>query len=374
MENTIWDKLIEYYDEKKKVIDHAKLIYHENGNTMPRYKYIYWFEIDAFKKEMAQKKHIPVNQLRNFGFLSTGSMEEERRKVNPKFVKETNKVHLGSLPKEISVQKYSLGKVQNLNPKYENIRKIFKKGVALTLVAASVFASYRHFTKPLPTSNIFTYHNPLGVTNVAKDVIVNYNKMENVMEKLANNDYSGLHKNDIIDYKNFLEKIATVNCDENIDFFRITMMNMFSNNMNDYSKYVLDRIDNLYNNIYVGNPVGKRYTYSKSNAQKYLVYVMSLITGGEKIYYYESTIKSQNVASISDAYEYNRMDKAKKLMILTQVKSFLQQNDVNFRELGYNIYSFDSTNFNKKEFLDKLENEINSITEQMCMECGSKHL
>lgn len=368
-EDIIFDKLVLHKDAKGN--DCGELFYTTKIDGQSHRKYIYDFEIERCKELIAEDKRILPSQLESFGLLRRGTSVQDEKLLE----RSKNKV----IPKNNNLQvlQYTMRQptmsVKKLKVRDNKVTRVFKKGTSLLLVVGAIFIAYRHITK-LPTSNVITYHNRIGVTNTARDIIAGYPKLESIMTKLMNSDYHDLNASDINYYKKCLELMAKVNNDADEDYFSIAMTSLVPDGTSQYSLEVLNKLTSLYRNIRVNSPGSERYHYDSNNADKYLVYALSLITGGEVTYTYEDVHKRESVAATSEAFEFNRMPEGEQLQILIQIREVLSKHYFDSRSLGYNVYSFDSVGFKQDEFIARLNERIDELTNKMSEKCSKRHL
>ena len=265
--------------------------------------------------------------------------------------------------------------VSNLKVRYQNVGKIFSDGVTLLAVASALFTVgkvYATLTET-PKNELISFHKVSDQVDKTSEKVINGRvHAESIIGRLVKGKYHEVSTNDI----NFLEQYYTclgqANNDEDANFFEHSLYNFLEKGLNKSEKYIYGRLETLINGMYVNEGGGNRYHFDSDNTVKYAVYGMSLVVGGEDKLAYESDIKSKYVASTAEGNIFYQMRPEYRLPILINLRETLRTRDIDLTNLPYRVYKIGSYDFNKDDFIRKLDDEILLAKTQLESMCDVK--
>ena len=350
---TVWDKLIVYYDEKLGEVSYAKLLYHFKGSNNIYDKTIKWYDVELIKNRLAVRKNVPVEMLERYGYLEVRNLHDEILVNKALFKEEQEDVKA----KKKYIKKHAIINNVKIFPKTKNL---LQNMTSLSKIIAGTFVGFKKDVI-ISKSTLLNYKSNDGrIDKVSRTIIRDYSKIENIIYNLVVENYEFLYGSDINYLRDYLEWISRINNSSSNEYFEFSLASLIAKGLYQKEEDVLRKVETLYNDIHVQNDFSDKYSYSNENARRYLLFVMTLISGGENIKYYPDDKKS-DVASIEDAYEFNKMSDVAKLYILSQIKDVLVNNEIDFEKLEYHIYSFNTNDFYKKNYIDKLNKRIDKL-------------
>ena len=298
------DRMIIYYDSQKGSVVNGRLYYHiiENNIKSYRVRYIHSYEIEKYKQLIANQYSKDIDEIR---FSPLIVYKDINNVANNDVMNHNSKVKIKDL-------------------------KIYKKSIVNFQV----------------TKNKINYEEEIN--NCLERLI-------SILVKIFEKDYDELEEDDVQFLEKMFQNFVTINNNDYNNTINNKMSELLLSFSNEISREVFNQFQKLYNNIW--NSIASSYEEFMKSINSFLVYSMTLINGGEN----KERNGKYKCATFKDAFGYINLPDVFKIKMLFQIKNVLYGNDISFENLEQVLYSFDSKNFDRREFLKEIDEKIRKV-------------
>ena len=381
----IFFHFIDYYNinyilyEGKPKLNYLELNYVESENgSFHRKKMFLPKEYEKMFDEIIRiNKKIPISQ-KDIGNLHLTTDVYGNRKQARKDNIRKYTVPIGNFINNADIKFRNIKINGKNNKKNINSSSRFVKGIKIigtaSLIVAIMTTGYNLMKNSIYNSEYLEQKNP--ITSM-KDVNIYFNKGDNgiILDKLMNQDYDNISKEELDKFVSFMRKIDMSNYDNNSSFNSFDYDEYFDYKLIDRDNYfdikeMLEKIEKLYKRAFI---IDKKVTINKERAKEYIDYVASLTFMYDAYHDTRGTLLQMNNQSIisktattEEIRTFDSLPPILKMIIINQLRGVLTHTD--YKVSKKPLYYFKSTE--KNDLLIEIDKVLTNIYDYLNSECG----